>query len=340
MTSTATAPLPATMHHVDHGAGGDADCLRIAESALPVLAAHEVLIRVAAAGVNRPDVLQRSGKYPPPPDASPWLGLEVAGEIAAVGDAVTHWHVGDSVCALTPGGGYAQYCKTPAAHCLPIPHGLSTVEAAALPETFFTVWVNLFERANLSAGETLLVHGGSSGIGSTAIQLARVFGVGKIIATCGSAAKADYARALGADVAVDYRSEDFVAAVKDATDGRGADVILDMVGAPYFQRNLAACAPDGRIAQIAFQHGAKAEINLLELMVKRIHWTGSTLRPRSNEAKTTIANALQHKVWPRFRQNPDALRPHIHAKFALSAVADAHRMMEAGAHLGKIVLVL
>ncbi len=335
-----TPSLPATMRYVDHGAGGAPDCMQIAQGPLPVPADDEVLIRVAAAGVNRPDLLQRSGKYPPPADASPLMGLEVAGEIAAVGSAVTHWHVGDAVCALTPGGGYAEFCRTPATHCLPVPHGLSVVEAAALPETFFTVWANVFERAHLTAGESILIHGGSSGIGSTAIQLARAFGAGKIVVTCGDQAKIDYALALGADVGINYKNQDFVAETKAATGGRGADVVLDMVGAPYFQKNLAACATDGRIAQIAFQQGAKAELNVQELMVRRLTWTGSTLRARPKPAKAAIAHALATQVWPRFAANPDALRPHIHAKFALSAVVQAHQMMEAGTHLGKIVLIV
>ncbi|WP_395705879.1 NAD(P)H-quinone oxidoreductase [Casimicrobium huifangae] len=341
MTAPTAAPaLPATMHYVDHGSGGAPACMQIAQGPLPLPADDEVLIRVAAAGINRPDVLQRSGKYPPPADASPVMGLEVAGEIVAVGAAVTGWHVGDTVCALTPGGGYAEYCKTPAAHCLPIPHGLSVVEAAALPETFFTVWANVFDRARLQAGETILIHGGSSGIGSTAIQLARAFGAGKVIVTCGDQSKIDYALALGAHVGINYKAQDFVAETRAATDGHGADVVLDMVGAPYFQQNLAACATDGRIAQIAFQHGAKAELNMQELMLRRLTWTGSTLRARPKQAKAAIAAALARDVWPRFTANPDALRPHIHAKFALSAVVQAHQMMESGTHLGKIVLVM
>jgi NADPH:quinone reductase len=332
--------LPATMRFVDHGAGGPADCMRVNTGALPTVADDDVLIRVAAAGVNRPDVSQRSGSYPAPPDASPVMGLEIAGEIVAVGTSVTRWKVGDTVCALTPGGGYADYCKTPAAHCLPIPPGLSLQEAAALPETFFTVWANVFERARLQAGESLLIHGGSSGIGSTAIQLARVFGASKIIVTCGDQAKIDYALKLGADAGINYKTEDFVEATKAATDGRGADVILDMVGAPYFQKNLAACAIEGRIAQIAFQHGPKAEMNMLPLMMKRLTWTGSTLRARPKSAKAAIAAALEAQVWPKFQSEPDALRPHIHAVFPLADVVKAHQMMEAGTHFGKIVLTL
>lgn len=332
--------LPSTMRYIEHGAGGTPSCMQHASGPLPQPGPDDVLIRVAAAGVNRPDVLQRSGKYPPPADASPVMGLEVAGEIVALGAAVSGWHIGDAVCALTPGGGYAEYCCAPATHCLPVPHGLSVVEAAALPETFFTVWANVFERARLQAGESILIHGGASGIGSTAIQLARAFAAGKVIVTCGEQSKIDYALALGAHVGINYKTQDFVAETRAATDGRGADVVLDMVGAPYFQKNLAACATEGRIAQIAFQHGARAELNMQELMLRRLTWTGSTLRARPRHAKAAIASALLQHVWPLFKTNPDALRPHIHAKFALSSAAQAHTLMEAGSHCGKIVLVV
>jgi NADPH:quinone reductase len=337
---TTLPSLPSTMKFIDHGAGGAASCMQLGSGALPVLADDEVLIQVAAAGVNRPDISQRSGSYPAPKDASQVMGLEVAGTIVAVGAAVTRWKVADRVCALTPGGGYADYCKTPAAHCLPIPAGLSMIEAAALCETFFTVWANVFERARLQAGETLLIHGGSSGIGSTAIQLARVFGAAKIIVTCGDQAKIDYAVKLGAHVGINYKTQDFVEATLAATDGLGADVILDMVGAPYFQKNMAAAALEGRIAQIAFQHGAKVELNMLPLMMRRLTWTGSTLRARPKSAKAAIATALEAQVWPKFAANPDALRPHIHATFPLHDVEKAHQMMEAGTHFGKIVLTV
>jgi NADPH:quinone reductase len=338
MTSTAT--LPATMKFIDHGAGGPATCMQIAIGALPVLADDEVLIRVEAAGVNRPDVSQRSGSYPAPKDASQVMGLEVAGTVVAAGSAVSRWKLGDAACALTPGGGYAEYCKTPAAHCLPIPGGLSMIEAAALCETFFTVWANVFERARLQAGETLLIHGGSSGIGSTAIQLARVFGAAQIIVTCGDQAKIDYALKLGANTGINYKTQDFVEATLAATNGLGADVILDMVGAPYFQKNMAAAALEGRIAQIAFQHGAKVELNMLPLMMRRLTWTGSTLRARPKSAKAAIAAALESTVWPKFETAPHALRPHIHATFPLIDAAKAHQMMEAGTHFGKIVLTI
>ncbi len=312
--------------------------MHLIDSSIPTPAADEVLIKVHAAGVNRPDVLQRSGKYPPPTDASPTMGLEVAGEIVAAGGAVTRWRVGDAVCALTPGGGYAEFCITPAAHCLPIPQGLSIVEAAALPETFFTVWANIFQRAHFKAGESILIHGGSSGIGSAAIQLCKAFGASTIIVTCGDQAKIDYAVKLGANHGINYKTEDFVHSVNSLTDGRGVDVVLDMVGAPYFQRNLDICAIEGRIAQVAYQHGSKAELNMQALMMKRLTWTGSTLRARPKQAKADISASMEKNVWPLFIKNPDALRPHIHATFPLAQVADAHRMMEAGAHFGKIVL--
>ena len=332
--------LPATMKFIDHGAGGPASSMQMATGALPMLADDEVLIKVVAAGINRPDVSQRSGSYPPPKDASQVMGLEVAGNIAAVGSAVTRWKVGDAVCALTPGGGYAEYCKTPAAHCLPIPSGMSMLEAGALCETFFTVWANVFERARLVAGETLLIHVGSSGIGSTAIQLARVFGAAHIIVTCGDQAKLDYALKLGAHTGINYKTQDFVEATMAATGGLGADVILDMVGAPYFQKNMAAAALEGRIAQIAFQHGSKVELSMLPLMMRRLTWTGSTLRARPKAAKAAIAAALESQVWPKFAATPDALRPHIHATFPLEDVAKAHQMMESGTHFGKIVLTV
>jgi NADPH:quinone reductase len=266
--------------------------------------------------------------------------LEVAGEIVAVGKEVTRWKVGDTVCALTPGGGYAEYGATPAAHCLPIPRGLSVTEAAALPETFFTVWANVFQRAHFKSGESILIHGGSSGIGSTAIQLTKAFGASNIIVTCGDQAKIDYAIKLGANHGINYKTEDFAERVKTLTSGRGVDVVLDMVGAPYFQKNLDVCAIEGRIAQVAYQHGFKAELNMQALMMKRLTWTGSTLRARPKHAKAEIAESLEQNVWPRFEKEADALRPRIHATFPLANVADAHRMMEAGEHFGKIVLTV
>ncbi len=333
-------PLPSQMRAVDHGAGGDVSCMTLAHAALPSVEPDGVLIRVHAAGVNRPDILQRSGKYPPPADASPFMGLEVAGEVVAVGQQTTRFRVGDMVCALTPGGGYAEYCATPEAHCLPIPSGLTITEAAALAETFFTVWANVFQRARLTAGESILIHGGSSGIGSTAIQLASVFGASNIIVTCGDQAKIDYCLALGANHGINYKTEDFVERVKAITDGRGVDVVLDMVGAPYFQKNLDVCAVEARIAQVAYQHGFKAELNMQALMMKRLTWTGSTLRARPKSAKAEIAASLEREVWPLFSAHLAALRPRVHATFPLADVAKAHRMMEAGEHFGKIVLTV
>jgi NADPH:quinone reductase len=332
--------LPTIMKAIDHGTGGNASCMHLIGTAIPTIAADEVLIKVVAAGVNRPDVLQRSGKYPPPTDASPHMGLEVAGEIVVVGAEVKRWSVGDKVCALTPGGGYAEFCATPEAHCLPIPAGLSMIEAAALPETFFTVWVNAFLRAGFAAGETILIHGGSSGIGSTAIQLARAFGAGKIIVTCGDQTKIDYCLKIGAHAGINYKTQDFVVETKAMTEGRGANVVLDMVGAPYFQKNIDVCATDGRIAQIALQHGATAELNMQALMMRRLTWTGSTLRARPKAAKAAIAMSLEKTVWPIFEKDVDALRPNIHATFPLSRVIEAHQMMEAGTHFGKIVLLV
>lgn len=332
--------IPTTMKLINHGAGGDAACMHMIDAPIPAVAADEVLIKVAAAGVNRPDVLQRAGKYAPPPDASPTMGLEVAGEVVAIGSEVTRWKVGDALCALTPGGGYAEFCVTPAAHCLPIPAGLSMIEAAAVPETFFTVWANVFLRAGFAPGETILIHGGSSGIGSTAIQLAKVFSAGQIIVTCGDQAKLDYCAKMGAHIGINYKTQDFVEATLAATHGRGANVILDMVGAPYFQKNIDACATDGRIAQIAFQYGAKAELNMQALMVRRLTWSGSTLRARPKAAKAGIAASLEKTVWPLFEKDINALRPNVHATFPLANVIDAHQMMESGAHLGKIVLTV
>lgn len=332
--------VPVEMTAIAISAPGGPEVLQPTTRPVPQPGPGEALIRVAAAGVNRPDVLQRMGFYPPPPGASDLPGLEIAGTIVAVGPGGDPELLGQTVCALVAGGGYAEYCTAPAGHCLPIPSGLSVVEAAALPETFFTVWANVFDRARLAPGESILIHGGSSGIGSTTIQLAKVFGAGKIIVTCGDQTKIDYALKLGADVGINYRTEDFVEATKAATNGRGADVVLDMVGAPYFQKNIAACATEGRITQIAFQQGPKAEMNMLDLMMRRLTWTGSTLRARPKSAKAAIANALLANVWPKFATHLDTLRPNVHAKFALNDIAKAHEMMEAGTHFGKIVLVV
>lgn len=325
------------MRFIDLPEHGGPENLVVAEGDKPTPEAGEILIRVAAAGVNRPDVVQRAGFYPPPPGASPILGLEVAGEVAAVGPGVERYVVGDRVCALTNGGGYAEYALAPEGQCLPVPKGLTMVEAGALPETFFTVWSNLIHRTKLATGETLLVHGGSSGIGTTAIQLAHAMGV-KVLTTAGSDEKCRACTELGADLAINYREVDFVEAVQQATDGRGADVILDMVGGDYVDRNIRAAAKDGRIVNIAFLGGAKVEVNLLPVMLKRLTLTGSTLRPQPPEVKAEIARDLEAKVWPMIEAGK--IRPLIAATFALDDVADAHRLMESSSHIGKIVLTL
>jgi putative PIG3 family NAD(P)H quinone oxidoreductase len=324
-----------TINYIEHRPGGDARVMHLAQAPRPEPGPHDVLIRVAYAGVNRPDVLQRSGSYPPPADASPWLGLEVAGEIAAVGDQVNQWRVGDAVCALTPGGGYAEYCLTAAEHCLPVPAGLSLLQAAALPENYFTVWTNLFERARLQAGETLLVHGGSSGIGLTAIQLASAFGV-RVLTTVGSALKAQACLAAGAVQAINYREHDFVEAVAQATSGQGVNVILDMVGGAYIARNLQSLALEGRLVQIAFLEGSKVELDAMPIMLRRLTLTGSTLRARSREQKAGIAAALQAQVWPLLSEG--RCLPVIHSTFPLAQAGQAHQLMESSQHIGKIML--
>ncbi|MCX2830235.1 NAD(P)H-quinone oxidoreductase [Microbulbifer thermotolerans] len=325
------------MRFIDLPEYGGPEVLQLSEGEKPRPAAGEVLIKVAAAGVNRPDIVQRKGLYPPPPGASPIPGLEVAGEVVAVGEGAARWHVGDRVCALTNGGGYADYVTVPAGQCLPVPQGLSPVEAAALPETFFTVWSNVFDRGRLQAGEVFLVHGGSSGIGSTAIQLASQFGA-RVFATAGSDDKCRACESLGAERAINYRAEDFVEVVRAATDERGADVILDMVGGDYIARNMKAAAMDGRIVNIAYLQGAKVQVNMLPVMLKRLILTGSTLRPRSAEEKAAIAQALEEKVWPLIEKGK--IRPQVYATFPLPEAAEAHRLMESGAHVGKIVLTL
>jgi NADPH2:quinone reductase len=330
-------PLPASMSYVEHDAGGPPECMHITSREVPVPAAGEVLIEVAYAGVNRPDVLQRSGSYPAPPGTSPHLGLEVSGRIAALGAGVSRWQVGDEVCALVPGGGYAQFCVTDALHCLPVPRGLSLQQAAALPETYFTVWTNLFERGRLVEGESLLVHGGSSGIGLTAIQLARAAGV-RVVATVGNAAKAEACAAAGAERTIVYRDEDFVEVVASFTEGRGVDVILDMVGGSYIERNLKALAVEGRLVQIAFLEGSRITLDAMPLMLKRLTFTGSTLRARTALQKAAIANALEQKVWPLLEAG--RALPVIHVVLPLAEVRAAHALMESSAHIGKIVLTV
>jgi putative PIG3 family NAD(P)H quinone oxidoreductase len=299
--------------------------------------AGEVLLRVAAAGVNRPDVMQRRGQYPPPPGASDIPGLEVAGEIVAVGADVPEWRVGDRVCALVAGGGYAEYCLAPAPQCLPFPARFDAVQAAALPETFFTVWTNVFERGRLATGETILVHGGTSGIGTAAIALARAFGA-RVLATAGSAEKCAACRRLGAEVAINYREEDFVAVVKEKTGGRGVDVVLDIVAGDYVPRNLECLAVEGRLVIIAVQGGVTATVNVLPILQRRLTVTGSTLRPRTVAEKGAIARALRERVWPLLESG--VVAPVVHATFPLADAAAAHRLMESGAHVGKIVLTV
>lgn len=327
--------IPAQMHHIAMEAPGGPEVLVLATGPVPRPATGEVLIRVAAAGINRPDILQRTGNYPPPPGASPILGLEVSGTVAALGAEVAGWHEGDAVCALVAGGGYAEYCVAPAPQCLPVPKGVALVDAAGLPETFFTVWTNVFDRGRLAAGESFLVHGGSSGIGTTAIQLARAFGA-RVFATAGSPEKCAVCRDLGAERAIDYRQEDFVAVLKEATQGRGVDVILDMVGGPYVEKNLRSLALEGRLVQIAFLQGSKVTLDLAHLMVRRQTITGSTLRPRPVAEKAAIARNLRDKVWPLIEAGK--VRPVIDRTFPLAEAAAAHRLMESSAHIGKILL--
>ena len=327
--------VPAEMSAVEITRPGGPEVLVPCRRPVPAAQAGEVLIRVAAAGVNRPDLMQREGSYPPPPGASDIPGLEVAGKVVALGAGVERLVVGDRVCALVSGGGYAQYCTAPSPQCLAIPQGLDETRAAALPETFFTVWTNVFERGALQSGERLLVHGGSSGIGTTAIQLARALG-SEVYATAGSAEKCAACRSLGASDAFNYREEDFVARLREATGGAGVDVILDMVGGDYLARNLKCLVPGGRLVLIALLGGAKSEINLAPVMMKRLTVTGSTLRPRSVAEKAAIAAALAERVWPLLAA--DRVRPVIHATFPLEAAAEAHRLMESSAHIGKIVL--
>ncbi len=330
-------PIPATMTAVEIRGKGVPDVLVPVEMPVPRPQAGQILIKVAAAGVNRPDVLQRQGSYPAPPGHSPLPGLEAAGVVAAVGEGVTRWKRGDKVCALLNGGGYAQFAIAEETSALPIPEGLSMIESAAVPETFFTVWHNVFERGGLQAGEWFMVHGGTSGIGTTAIQLAVARGA-RVIATAGSADKCKACLDLGAAKAVNYRIEDFVAAAKEATGGKGVNVTLDMVGGPYTEKNVVAAAEDGRIVQIATLQGAEVTINMARVMVKRVVITGSTLRPRPRAVKGAIAAALEANAWPLLAAGK--VKVVMDQTFPLARAADAHRRMEEGTHIGKIVLTV
>ncbi|MDD2660564.1 MAG: NAD(P)H-quinone oxidoreductase [Methylococcales bacterium] len=324
-------PLPEQMIAI----GIENGALKPVQRSIPTPSANQVLIKIEAAGVNRPDVMQRKGLYPPPPGASDIPGLEVAGTIAALGGNVDYLNRGDRVCALVTGGGYAEYCIASATLCLPVPEGLSFTQAAAIPETFFTVWSNVFERAQLLPGETLLAHGGGSGIGTTAIQLAKAFGA-KVIVTAGSEAKCQFCLELGADAAINYNTRDFVEEINRLTDSKGVDVILDIIGGDYFPRNLKCMAYDARLIQIAIQNGPKAEINLLSIMLKRLSITGSTLRARDDNFKAGIAQKLHQKVWPLLASGK--IKPVIHSTFALKDAGLAHDLMESGQHIGKIIL--
>ncbi len=329
--------LPSEMTAIEIRTPGGPEVLVPTRRPLPTPAAGEVLIQVAAAGVNRPDVLQRKGGYAPPPGASDIPGLELAGRVVALGEGAGDWRLGDAVTALVAGGGYAEYCTAPAPQCLPIPKGLTLLEAAAIPETYFTVWSNVFDRGGLKAGEVFLVHGGSSGIGTTAIQLAAAFGA-RVFATAGSPEKVKACEALGAERGINYRDEDFVAVVKAATGGAGVNLVLDMVGGSYVQRDIAALAPDGRLVFIAFLGGAKAEVDFSQIMMKRLTVTGSTLRPRPIAFKAAIAQNLKARVWPLLEAGQ--ARPQIFKTFPLAEAAAAHALMESSAHVGKIVLTV
>lgn len=323
------------MRYIEHGNGGDATVMHLAEAEQPALHSGEVLIEVHYAGVNRPDVLQRSGSYPPPPGASKVLGLEVSGVIVGKAPDVTQWQIGDRVCALTPGGGYAEYCTAPATNCLPIPDGLSMLEAAALPENYFTVWANVFERGGLKQGETFLVHGGSGGIGLTAIQLAKEFGA-TVITTVGNAEKAAFCKQIGADLVINYRESDFVEEVRNYTKKQGVNLILDMVGGDYINKNIHLLALEGRLVQIAFLQKSTTLIDALPIMIKRLTFTGSTLRPRTIEQKAAIGEALQNQVWHVLAKG--RCTPVINKVFPLAEAAAAHQLMESSAHIGKIML--
>jgi NADPH2:quinone reductase len=328
--------VPETMTAIEITTPGGPDVLQPKSVPTPKPGSGQLLVKVAAAGVNRPDVSQRMGHYPPPPGASPLPGLEISGEVVAAGANVTRWKVGDKVCALVNGGGYAQYCIAEETAALPIPGGLDLVQAGAVPETFFTVWHNVFERGRLAPGEWFMVHGGTSGIGTTAIQLAKALG-SRVIATAGSAEKCKACLDLGADKAIDYKTEDFVALAREATGGKGVDVTLDMVGGDYTEKNIIAAAEDGRIVQIATLGGADVKFNISRVMVKRLTLTGSTLRPRTREVKAGIARALEAKAWPLLASGK--VKVVMDSTFPLAKAADAHRRLETSAHIGKIVLM-
>jgi NADPH:quinone reductase len=329
------------MKHIHIDQPGGPEVLKFVEGEVPRPGPGEVLIRVAAAGVNRPDLLQRQGAYAPPPGASPIIGLEVSGTIEALGapanSATAKFRMGDQVCALLAGGGYAEYCVAPAEQCLPVPRGVSLIEAAGIPETFFTVWANLFMRGKLIRGERFLVHGGTSGIGTTAIQLAHQMGA-KVFATAGTEAKCKACLDLGAEVAINYKTQDFVDGIKKTTDGKGVDVILDMVGGPYFEKNLESLAQDGRLVQIAFLQGMQVQLNLRTIMNKGLILTGSTLRPRSVAQKGVIAEALYKNVWPLFEDGK--VRVLVDKTFSLADASKAHAYLEAGEHIGKVILTM
>ncbi|MBB4955501.1 NADPH2:quinone reductase [Agrobacterium vitis] len=330
--------LPARMRYIDLSGSGGPEVMRMAEGPVPQVRPGEVMVKVAAIGINRPDVAQRQGTYPPPKDASLVLGLEVAGEVVAVGEGVVEFFIGDKVCGLANGGAYAEFCVLPAGQTLPWPKGFDAIKAAAVPETFFTVWANLFQMAGVTEGETVLIHGGTSGIGTTAIQLAKAFGA-DVFATAGSDEKCEACIKLGARRAINYKTEDFAAVIKAETDGKGVDVILDMIGAAYFEKNIASLAKDGCLSIIAFLGGAVAEkVNLAPIMVKRLTVTGSTMRPRSAEEKRAIRDDLRSEVWPLLENGTVA--PVIHAVLPFEQVADAHRLMEESNHIGKIMLTL
>jgi len=328
-------PLPPQMKFVATTGPGAAEVMHIASGPPPACGAQDVLIRVDYAGVNRPDVLQRTGSYAPPPTASPLMGLEVSGTVAAVGGQVTQWKVGDAVCALTPGGGYAEYCVAPAAHCLPVPAGLSMLEAAGVPENFFTVWVNVFDMCRLTAGEKFLVHGGSSGIGLTAIQLAKAHGA-EVFTTVGNDEKAAFCKGIGADHVLNYKTQDWMAEISAITQKKGVNVILDMVGGSYIEKNLRVLAMEGRYCFIAFLEGGSATIDFRPLMMKRQTITGSTLRARPDAQKAAIAASLKQHVWPLLESKK--VKPVIFKTFALDQIVEAHRLMESSAHIGKIML--